>query len=97
MNLESFLLMRHELVLTIITLIVLIAELSVNDDNKRKVISIATVLFGINMVVGFLPNMAGILFGKMYVNTDLQWTMKNILNLGVFVVLLQSVEWLKEE
>lgn len=97
MNLESFLLMRHELVLTIITLIVLIAELSVNDDNKRKVISIATVLFGINMVVGFLPNMAGILFGKMYVNTDLQWTMKNILNLGVFVVLLQSVAWLKEE
>lgn len=95
MNLESFLLMRHELVLTIITLIVLIAELSVNDDNKKKVIAIATVLFGINLIIGFFPNVSGNLFGNMYRNTDLQWTMKNILNLGVFVILLQSVEWLK--
>lgn len=95
MNLESFLLMRHELVLTIITLLVLIAELSYNDENKKKVIPIAIILFGINLIIGFLPNLAGNLFGNMYKNTDLQWTMKNILNIGVFIVLLQSVDWLK--
>ncbi len=95
MNLENFLIMRHELVLTIITLIVLIAELSINDDKKTKIIPIATSLFGLNLIIGFLPNLSGNLFGNMYVNTDLQWTMKNILNLGVFVILLQSVEWLK--
>ena len=95
MNLDSFLLMRHEMVLTIITLMVLIADLSFNEEKKIKVIWLATALFAINVIIGFLPNISGNLFGNMYKNTDLQWTMKNILNLGVLVVLLQSVEWLK--
>jgi NADH-quinone oxidoreductase subunit N len=95
MNLDSFLLMRHEMVLTIITLMVLIADLSFNEEKKIKVIWLATALFAINTIIGFLPNISGNLFGNMYKNTDLQWTMKNILNLGVLVVLLQSVEWLK--
>ncbi len=95
MNLESFLLMRHEIVLTIITLIVLIADLSINDEKKNKIIYIATILFGVNVIIGFFPSLSGSLFGNMYKTTALQWTMKNILNLGVFVVLLQSVEWLK--
>lgn len=95
MNLDSFLIMRHEIVLTIITLMVLIADLSINEEKKVKVIWIATILFGINVIVGLFPNVSGNLFGNMYKNTDLQWTMKNILNLGVLVVLLQSVEWLK--
>lgn len=87
--------MRHELVLTIITLMVLIADLAVNDEKKNKVITFATILFALNVIIGFFPNMPGTLFGNMYRNTDLQYTMKNILNLGVLVVLLQSVEWLK--
>jgi len=95
MNLDSFLLMRHEMVLTIITLMVLIADLSFDEEKKIKVIWLATALFAINVIIGFLPNTSGNLFGNMYKNTDLQWTMKNILNLGVLVVLLQSVEWLK--
>jgi len=95
MNLDSFLLMRHEMVLTIITLMVLIADLSFNEEKKIKVIWLATALFAINVIIGFLPNISGNLFGNMYKNTDLQWTLKNILNLGVLVVLLQSVEWLK--
>ena len=95
MNLQNFLLMRHEIVLSIITILVLIADLSFNDEKKNKVIWIACFLFAINLVIGFLPNTSGNLFGNMYKNTDLQWTMKNILNLGVLVILLQSVEWLK--
>ncbi|MFZ4412113.1 MAG: NADH-quinone oxidoreductase subunit N [Bacteroidales bacterium] len=95
MNLQNFLLMRHEIVLSIITILVLIADLSFNDEKKNKVIWIACFLFGINLIIGFLPNTSGNLFGNMYKNTDLQWTMKNILNLGVLVILLQSVEWLK--
>ena len=97
MNIESFLLMRHELVLTIITLIVLIADLSIKEGKKTKIISIATFLFGINVIIGFFPSIAGNIFGNMYKTSDLHCTMKNILNLGVFVVLLQSVTWLKME
>ncbi len=95
MNLENILLMRHEIVLSIITLIVLIAELSIKDDKKSRIISIATTLFAINVIIGFLPAESGNLFGNMYKTTDLHWAMKNILNLGVLVILLQSIEWLK--
>ncbi|NVN95092.1 MAG: NADH-quinone oxidoreductase subunit N [Bacteroidetes bacterium] len=97
MNLENFLIMRHELVLTIVTLILLIAELSISDKSKHKIIPIAIGLFTINLIIGFLPTISGSLFGGMYQTTALQVTMKNILNLGVLVVLFQSVKWLKEE
>ena len=97
MNLESFLLMRHELVLTAVTLILLIAELSFGDNSKHKIIPIALILFGINMVVGFFPQQFGNIFGGMYVVSSTQWLMKNILNTGVFVILLQADKWLRME
>ncbi|MCX6230651.1 MAG: NADH-quinone oxidoreductase subunit N [Bacteroidetes bacterium] len=95
MNLDNFLLMRHELVLTIITLIVLIADLSIKEDKKQRIIPIAIFLFGVNAIIGFFPVVTGNLFGNMYKISDLQCTMKNVLNIGVFIILLQSVEWLK--
>ncbi len=97
MNLESFLMMRHELVLTAVTLILLIAELSYGDNSKHKIIPIALILFGINMVVGFLPIAHGRLFGGMYIISNTTWLMKNILNSGVFVILLQADKWLRQE
>ena len=97
MNLENFFLMRHELVLTIITLMVLIADLSIHEDKKYKIIALATTLFAINLIIGFFPSLTGNLFGNMYKTSDLQLTMKNILNLGVIVILLQSVTWLKTD
>ena len=97
MNLESFLLMRHELVLTAVTLILLIAELSFGDNSKHKIIPIALILFGINMVVGFFPLQYGRLFGGMYILNSTTWLMKNILNTGVFVILLQADKWLRLE
>ena len=92
MNLESFLMMRHELVLTAVTLILLIAELSFGDNSKHKIIPLAIILFGINMVVGFLPIHYGKLFGGMYFINSTTWVMKNILNSGVFVILLQGFQ-----
>ncbi|MEI8202139.1 MAG: NADH-quinone oxidoreductase subunit N [Bacteroidota bacterium] len=97
MNLENFFLMRHELVLSIITLMVLIADLSIHEDKKNKIIGFASILFAINLIIGFFPSVTGSLFGNMYKTTELQLTMKNILNLGVMVVLLQSVSWLKTD
>jgi NADH-quinone oxidoreductase subunit N len=97
MNLENFLIMRHELVLTIVTLILLVAELFISEKSKHKIIPIAIGLFAFNLIIGFLPSTSGSLFGGMYQTTALQLTMKNILNLGVLVVLFQSVKWLKED
>lgn len=59
-------------------------------------IPIAIVLFGIHTIVGFLPATSGVMFGGMFKNTELSVLMKNILNIGVFIILLQASGWLKK-
>ena len=97
MNFSDILTMRHELMLTIIALVVLIIDLNLHNRDKHLIIPITLSLFFIHTVVGFLPSQPSILFGGMYHTTTLLVLMKNILNVGVLIVLLQSVTWLKKE
>jgi len=49
-------------------------------------------------IAGFLPfRLTGTLFGGMYVSSNVSTLMKNILNIGVLLVLIQSVTWLNKE
>ena len=97
MNFSDILTMRHELMLTIIALVVLIIDLNLHNRDKHFIIPIAISLFFIHTVVGFLPSQPSTLFGGMYHTTALIVLMKNILNVGVLIILLQSVTWLKKE
>lgn len=94
MNPESFLIMRHELVLTLAFLFILVAEVFTGERNKEKMKGIAVVLFAIVTAVGFLPAAAGSLFGGMYQASGTTALMKNILNIGTLIVLIQSFTWL---
>ena len=94
MGLEKYLLMRHELILTLITLIILIAELSVKDENGRKLRPFSIILLFIATVIGFFPMDSGSLFGGMYQTNGIIVMMKNILNIGVLIVFIQSYTWL---
>ena len=67
MSLGTFLIMRHELLLIAAALLVLIAEIFRNPDNKRSISLFSIILFGIITIAGFLPSPAGSLFGGMYV------------------------------
>ncbi len=89
MELSQFIIMKHELLLTLIALLLIIAEIAI--DNKKKIIHLTIYSFCIYTLVGFFGNQTGELFGGMYQNSDLIILMKNILNIGVFIVLLQSV------
>ncbi len=97
MNLSDFLTMRHELLLTMVAMIVLVVELNLKPGTKHKIIPFAIILFLINLIIGFLPAKTGLLFGGMYKNTHLTILMKNILNIGTFIILLQSVTWLRKD
>ena len=97
MNFSDILTMRHELLLTLIALVVLIIDLNLHNRDKHLIIPITLALFFIHTVVGFLPSAPSILFGGMYHTTVLLVTMKNILNVGVLIILFQSVTWLKKE
>lgn len=94
MNISDFLIMRHELVLVITALLLLIIDLGLKPEKKRSIIPIALILFIINVVVGYLPAFQGVLFGGMFQNTALSVMMKNVLNTGVLIILLQSYGWL---
>ena len=97
MNFNDFLTMRHELMLTLLALVVLIIDLNLHNRDKHYIIPITLGLFFLNTLVGFIPEASNTLFGGMYQTDPLRVMMKNILNIGVLIILLQSVTWLKKE
>lgn len=96
MSITSFLLMRHELLLTLAMLIILMAEIFTSQNSKLKLIPFSIILMGVVTALGFIPVAEGTLFGGMYQTDALRIFMKNILNIGLFIILLQSSEWLKK-
>ena len=97
MSLKDFLLMRQELLLITAALLILSAEIFRDPGKKRSPNLFAIILFAMVTAAGFLPASTGALFGGMYEVTQTSLMMKNILNIGVLIVLLQSVTWLGKE
>jgi NADH-quinone oxidoreductase subunit N len=97
MSLGTFLIMRHELLLIIAALLVLMAEIFGNPDKKQRISLFSIIIFGLITLAGFLPSPTGSLFGGMYVSTGTTLLMKNILNIGAFLVFVQSVTWLNKQ
>jgi NADH-quinone oxidoreductase subunit N len=95
MSFENLFLMRHEIVLTIVAMIILIAELAMDDKVKQRVVPLAIGLFLVHTVIGFLPLKEGILFGGMFQTSRTITLMKNVLNIGVLIVFIQSWTWIR--
>jgi NADH-quinone oxidoreductase subunit N len=90
--------MRHELLLTAAALLVLMAEIFTDPRKGRGGISIFSVIvYALVTITGFIPSGEGSLFGGMYVTDGTRLIMKNILNIGVLLVLIQSIDWLRKE
>jgi len=96
MTFADLILMRQELMLTILALLVLILDIGILHKRKN-IIPIAIIVFGTITLAGFLPASTGTLFGGMYRTNPMLVSMKSILNLGMFIVLLQSVRWLRTD
>lgn len=98
MNYTGLLLMRHELLLVAMVAILLFAELLLADKGKSCTIKLLAIgLFLLNTIAGFIPIETGVLFGGMYQTTPLIILVKNILNIGVLIVFMQSYKWLGNE
>jgi len=87
--------MRHELLLVAITVILLLVEIFLPENKKHKIILPAIILMALVTITGFIPGPTGVLFGGMYGTSPLILLMKNILNLGVLIIFIQSVSWLR--
>ncbi len=97
MSLGTFLIMRQELLLIAAALLVLMAEIFWNPAKKKYLSLFSVIVFGVITIVGFIPSQTGALFGGMYISTGTTLLMKNILNIGVLLVFIQSVTWLGKE
>lgn len=97
MNIDSFLLMRQEILLLAIALLLIVAEIFMSQSKKNSIVHLAIFLFGIHTIVGFYAIEESSLFGGMFRTNGMIHFFKNILNLGVFILLLQSADWLQEK
>ncbi len=95
MTWSNFLILRHEVVLLLIILAILVAEIALPSKKKASIIDLGIFLFGIHTIVGFLPLEENQLFGGMFQTHGLIHLVKNILNIGVLILLLQSADWIK--
>jgi len=90
----NILLMRQEILLIVIILILLVATIFKNNGNKKGINSLSLILVSLLTIIGFLPIETGELFGGMYVVNETGIMMKNILNVGVLIILFQSSSWI---
>lgn len=97
MDFSSLLLMRHELVLTTILLLMIVAEIFVSEKNKKNLVTLGVILFAVHTAVGLLPLADGTLFGGMFKTTILTHFFKSVLNIGALILLLQSGDWLRDK
>ena len=97
MDFSNLLLMRHEIILLAITLLLILAEVFIPQNKKQSIVHLAILLFGVHTLVGFIPGSEDSLFGGMFRTNGLIHLFKNVLNVGVLILLLQSADWLQEK
>lgn len=83
-------LMKHELLLSVILFLLLIIKIGSNEENSPRWHVMVNVLLLINLITGFCYNVTGELFNGMFLSHELIHLEKNILNLGLLIISLQS-------
>lgn len=97
MDFSSFLLMRQEIILLTMILLLVVAEVAISNTKKQSIVHLAIFLFGIHTILGFLPIETNSVFGGMFRTNELIHFFKNVLNVGVLILLLQSADWIQEK
>ena len=93
---DFLILMKQELVITLIIFVLLFIKLGKEETKNETLINLVNILLTLNLISGFLFQQSGTLFGDMFRTTELFTFEKNLLNLGTLIISLQSYNWLKE-
>lgn len=100
MDYSQFLALKLEIGLLIVFLLVFIYDTFFSARSQRSLALVTVVLFGAFTILGFaLPCVKDPLdaFDGMFHSNNIYATIKNILNVGVFIVLIQSMNWANSE
>ncbi len=94
---SQFLVMKQEICLLILFLVVFLYDTFLGRSAQRGIGVFTAVLFGMFTIAGFIPGFMGggesSAFEGMYASSQVMVTIKNILNVGVLIVLIQSIRW----
>ena len=94
MDYSQFLLMPQEIGLLLVFLLVFIYDTFMPERSQRYMPVFSVVMMGLYTIYCFCcPAGVGEAFGGMFESNSATWVMKNILNVGVVLVLLQAVKW----
>lgn len=94
MDYSQFLMLPQELGLLVVFLLVFLYDTFGSEGAQRHLPTFTAVVFGIFGALSFVPCCtSGTAFGGMFETNQATWVMKCILNIGVFLVILQSMTW----
>ena len=97
MDYSQFLMMPQEIGLLLVFLLVFLYDTFMPARSQRFLPIFTTVLFVIYTAFSFVPCQMGEAFGGMFETNPATWVMKCILNIGVFLVLLQAIKWTNDD
>ncbi|MDE6576621.1 MAG: NADH-quinone oxidoreductase subunit N [Muribaculaceae bacterium] len=98
MDYSQFGSMIPELIVFGIFLVVFLFDTFSGEKGKKILTPFATILFLLGTIAIWIIPASGVeIFGGMYVNNTATNAIKAILNVGVFIVLLQSAEWVQSD
>lgn len=99
MDYSQFGAMYPELMLLGVFIIIFLYDTFISEGKMKKALTpLSLILFGaITVAMWFIPVNDAEIFGGMYVNNSVCVAIKGILNLGVFLVLLQGAQWIDSE
>lgn len=102
MDYSQFLAMKQEIAVLVVFLIVFLYDTFMPRKALRWIPSMTAVLMGIVTVGGFFgmfcpDNSFVSAFGGMYESSTFIYAIKNILSIGVLIVLIQSIKWANGE
>ena len=92
---DFFILLKQELVITVIIFVLLFIKLGAKERSNNNLLFIANVLLLINFLSGFVFNKEGALFDSMFTTNNLLYLEKNILSFGTLLISMSAYPWLK--
>ena len=99
MDYSQFLALKQEIGLLIVFLLVFLYDTFAPRKSQASLPVISTLLMLVFTVWGFCPLVKAdaVAFAGMYVTSPVMVAIKNILNVGVVIVLIQSIKWANSE
>ena len=91
---DLFILMKQELVVTALIFFLMFMKLGKDRSNETN-LRVVNILLLLNLALGFFWNKEGMLFNEMFRTNNLMVLEKNILNLGILIISMQSYSWLR--